>query len=108
MLGIRARPAAWLAFGLGLLSVGLAVGAALIPGRGGGGFGILLGLWALASATVGTVVALRRPAHRIGWLLVAIGLLLAVDSFAEQYARFGLLAGVDAIPAVEAMAWVSF
>jgi hypothetical protein len=80
----------------------------LIPGRGGGGFGILLGLWAVASATVGTVVALGRPAHRIGWLLVAIGLLLAVDSFAEQYARYGLLAGVDAIPAVEAMAWVSF
>ena len=108
MLGVRARPAAWLAFGLGLLSVGLAISAALIPGRGGDGLGSLLGLWALANATVGTIVAIRRPTHRIGWLLVAIGLLLAVDSFAEQYARYGLLAGLDSIPAVPAMAWVSF
>jgi hypothetical protein len=53
-------------------------------------------------------VAVRRPAHRIGWLLVAIGLLLAVDSFAEQYARYGLLVGADSIPGVPAMAWVSF
>jgi hypothetical protein len=108
MLGVRARPTAWLALGLWLLSVGLAVSAAVIPGRGGGGFGTLLALWALANATVGTIVAIRRPAHRIGWLLVAIGLLLAVDSFAEQYARYGLLAGVDSSPAVPAMAWVSF
>jgi hypothetical protein len=108
MLGVRARPATWLAFGLGLLSVGLAISAALIPGRGGDGLGSLLGLWALANATVGTIVAIRRPTHRIGWLLVAIGLLLAVDSFAEQYARYGLLAGLDSIPAVPAMAWVSF
>jgi hypothetical protein len=68
MLGVRARPAAWLAGGLWLLSVGLAVAAALIPGRGGGGFGSLLTLWALANATVGTIVAVRRqrgePGHR--------------------------------------------
>jgi hypothetical protein len=108
MLGVRARPAAWLAFGLWLLAVGLAVAGALIPGRGGGGLGSLLTPWALANATVGTIVAIRRPAHRIGWLLVAIGLLLAVDGFAEQYARYGLLAGVDSVPAVQAMAWVSF
>jgi hypothetical protein len=97
-----------MAGGLWLLSVGLAVAAALLPGRGGGGLGTLLGLWAATNATVGAIVAIRRPAHRIGWLLVAIGLLLAIDSFAEQYARYGLLAGLDAIPAVPAIAWVSF
>jgi hypothetical protein len=31
MLGVRARPAAWLAGGLGLLSVGLAVAAVDFP-----------------------------------------------------------------------------
>jgi hypothetical protein len=108
MLGVRARPAAWLACGLWLVSVGLAVASALLPGRGGGGLGTMLALWAVTNATVGAIVAIRRPAHRIGWLLVAIGLLLAVDSFAEQYARYGLLAGLDAIRAVPTMAWVSF
>jgi hypothetical protein len=109
MLGARARPAAWLVCGLWLLSVGLAVAAALIPGQGGGGFGILgAALWAVANATVGTIVAIRRPAHPMGWLLVAVGLLFAMDSFAEQYARHGLLTGVDSVPAVPVMAWVSF
>jgi hypothetical protein len=108
MLGVRAYPAAWLACGLWLLSVGLAVAGVLIPGQGGGGFGILLALWAVSNATVGAIVAIRKPAHRIGWLLVAIGLLLAVDSVAEQYARYGLLAGLGSVPAVQAMAWVGF
>ena len=38
----------------------VAVAAALIPGRGGGGFGSLLTLWALANATVGTA---SMPCH---------------------------------------------
>jgi hypothetical protein len=54
---------------------------------------------AVSAATVGAVVASRRPDHRVGWLLVALGLALAASGFAFSYTRYGLVAWPGAVPA---------
>jgi hypothetical protein len=54
---------------------------------------------ALSAATVGALVASRRPRHRVGWLLIAIGLSIAVAGFSFSYSRYGLVARPGALPA---------
>jgi hypothetical protein len=51
-------------------------------------------------ATVGAVLAGRRPRHPVGWLLLALGLAVTVDGVTDSYARYGLLANPGAVPAV--------
>jgi hypothetical protein len=51
-------------------------------------------------ATVGAVLAGRRPRHPVGWLLLALGLSMTVDVVTDGYARYGLLANQGAVPAV--------
>ncbi len=58
----------------------------------------------LSATTVGTVLASRRPAHPVGWLLLALGLLTTSSGVAEGYARYGLLARPGALPADGALA----
>ena len=54
----------------------------------------------VSGATAGAVLAGRRPAHPVGWLLLAFALLpQALGSAAEGYARYGLLARPGALPA---------
>jgi two-component system, NarL family, sensor kinase len=54
---------------------------------------------AMSAATVGAVVASRRPGHPVGWLLQALGLLLAVGAPATGYANYRLLAQPGTDPA---------
>jgi two-component system, NarL family, sensor kinase len=56
-------------------------------------------LAAMSAATVGAVVASRRPGHPVGWLLQALGLLLAVGGPATGYANYKLLAQPGTAPA---------
>jgi hypothetical protein len=76
------------------------------------GGGLTTVLAAVSAATAGLVVAARRPAHPVGWLLLGFGLLpLALTSAAEGYARYGFLARPGALPAttyVAALASVTF
>jgi hypothetical protein len=51
-------------------------------------------------ATVGAVLAGRRPRHPVGWLLLALGLTMTVDAVTDGYARYGLLARPGTVPAV--------
>ena len=46
-----------------------------------------------ASATIGALVAWRRPEHPIGWLLLAFGFLVVESGFVEEYLSLHLLAG---------------
>jgi hypothetical protein len=65
-------------------------------------------LSALLFSTVGAIVGSRRPQNPVGWLLCLYGLANAVGHFSSQYAIYALLTrSADAIPAGEAMAWVS-
>jgi hypothetical protein len=40
--------------------------------------------------TAGAVLASRRPHHRVGWLLLALGLSVVSSGVTDGYARYGL------------------
>jgi hypothetical protein len=59
---------------------------------------------AVSAATVGAVVAARRPRHPVGWLLLGLGLSLTVHSATFGYTRYGLVAQPGALPAASYLA----
>ena len=59
---------------------------------------------ALSAATVGAVIAGRRPRHPVGWLLLGLGLGLTLQAFGSSYSRYGLVARPGALPAAEYLA----
>jgi hypothetical protein len=61
--------------------------------------GIPLMVAMVTAATVGAVLADRRPGHPVGWLLLALGLSVAAAGVATGYANYGLLARPGALPA---------
>jgi hypothetical protein len=61
---------------------------------------LLYVLAVVGMATVGAVLAGRRPRHPVGWLLLALGLVGAIDAVTDSYARYGLLVSPGAVPAV--------
>ena len=58
------------------------------------------------TATVGAIVASRRPENPVGWLLCLNGLITSISHFSSQYAIYALLARPDLLPAGEAFAWI--
>ena len=110
---MSARSASWLAWSLWALSVALTALSILL---------LVLSLrypnvhvfdWWLGNAlvvvdaTVGAIVASRRPENPVGWLLCLSGVAVGMSSFASQYAIYALLARPGSLPAGEAMAWIS-
>ena len=61
----------------------------------------------LAVPAVGFVIASRRPGNRIGWLFLAAGLLLGLNSFSRQYGMRTLVAAPGSWPAGHVFAWLS-
>jgi hypothetical protein len=61
----------------------------------------------LAYATVGAIIAARRPENPIGWLFSATALLVAIGIAAEEYARYVLLAAPGSLPGGLSAAWLS-
>ena len=45
---------------------------------------------AVVAATVGALVASRRPRHPVGWLLVAMGLSVSLSATGSSYKWYGL------------------
>jgi hypothetical protein len=58
----------------------------------------------VSAATVGAVVAGRRPTHPVGWLLLAFAVLLDATGVAAAYGPYGLLARPGALPAAGVVA----
>jgi hypothetical protein len=52
----------------------------------------------VSAATVGAVLASRRPTHPVGWLLLTLGLSVPAYFVSDGYARYGLLAQPGALP----------
>jgi signal transduction histidine kinase len=96
MNGRRASALSW-AFTV-LMAAPAGVFLVLGPGRPlpndlfGGVAGAAFLVLALAYGTVGAVITLRLPGHRIGWLFSLIGLLSALNGLTYAYAEYGLYA----------------
>jgi hypothetical protein len=58
-------------------------------------------LGVMSAATVGAVLASRRPRHPVGWLLLTLGLSLAAAGAATGYANYGAVARPVALPAAD-------
>jgi hypothetical protein len=71
-----------------------------------GAYPVVLG--AVSAATVGAVVASRRPRHPVGWLLLATGLTMAADIGVNGYVRYGLVTRPGSLPGASYLAGVSF
>jgi hypothetical protein len=52
----------------------------------------------VSAATVGVVLAGRRPRHPVGWLLLAIGVSVIALGVGDAYAAYGLLARPGSLP----------
>lgn len=61
---------------------------------------------ALAYASVGALVAPRRPGNAIGWIFCGVGILAAAELLGAQYAIYGLLTEPGSLPRPELGAWV--
>jgi hypothetical protein len=54
---------------------------------------------ALTAATVGAVLASRRPRHPVGWLLLAVGLSEQFSNLAGDYVHYGVMVRPGGLPA---------
>jgi hypothetical protein len=88
-----AAMAAW-CVSTAMIVVGLVLNAVNLGGNAGLSapldHDIVFSLWAAAYATVGAVVAIRRPGHVVGWLLLAAGFTFALSSMCFEYANWAL------------------
>jgi hypothetical protein len=93
---------AWAVAGLAVLTLVPAVRLVLLVNTGGlpeaeptlagtiAAYAAVL-LATVSSAAVGAVLASRRPGHPVGWLLLGIGLAVALSVLVEGYTKYGLL-----------------
>jgi hypothetical protein len=52
----------------------------------------------VSAAAVGALLASRRPRHPVGWLLLGVGLGLAMNILVEAYVKYGLLVRPGSLP----------
>jgi hypothetical protein len=69
--------------------------------------GVPNGVAAVSAATVGAVLASRRPRHPVGWLLLGLGLTLSAGDLLYVYVRYGLVARPGSLPAAGHLAGLS-
>jgi hypothetical protein len=62
----------------------------------------------VSAATVGALVASRRPAHPVGWLLLGVGLGLVVTELIQVYVDYGLLARPGSLPGARYLAGFAY
>jgi hypothetical protein len=107
------RAAIWLPWSLWSLSLALTVLSLLLLTLNLSHPGTHIFDWWLGNAlvvidaTVGAIVASRRPENPVGWLLCLSGVAVSISSFTSQYAIYALLARPDSTPAGEAVAWIA-
>jgi hypothetical protein len=62
----------------------------------------------VSAAAVGALVASRRPAHPVGWLLLGVGLGLVVTELVQSYVDYGLLARPGSLPGARYLAGFAY
>jgi hypothetical protein len=108
------RTAAWLAWAMCALSLGLTALTFLLIALNLSLNAPIYFYWfestiiAVGYTVIGAIIASRLPAHPIGWICCAIGVLAAVQHFSGEYAIYALRAPhPEALPGGDAMLWVS-
>ncbi|HYY78962.1 MAG TPA: hypothetical protein VFD04_07245 [Actinomycetes bacterium] len=94
-----ATPLAWALAALTVLALVPAVGlmalardSGLTDAQGSVAPVVAVVLYTLTAMAVGALLAARRPAHPVGWLLLGGGLALVTGLLVEWYTKYGLLA----------------
>ena len=100
---LRPTTAAWLAWSLWVLALGLSLSTLLLLVTNRSWWNATA--W-FALSTTGAVVASRRSANPIGWLYCAMGFLGALTTFAQQYAIRGLVDHPGSLPGTVYVAWL--
>jgi len=108
---VGTRAAAWWAWSLCGLSIAIAcAGSALAlvrtPPTTDLDYGVPFFATFLVFAGVGVMIAVRRPDHPIGWLLLAQGLLWQSSGLAAAYATYALFGGSRSVVGGEEAGWV--
>ena len=115
--GKSRRTAAWLAWSVCAVCVGLIALTLLLdflpdnvfgltPGRESPSLAVLTGVLSLAYPTVGALIASRLPSNSIGWIFCGVGLLYAAQRITIAYADYVVLMD-SALPGEEYAAWFS-
>jgi hypothetical protein len=109
----RTRTAAWVAWIICALSLGLAtIELVLVALNSSHPEVHIPEPWlahtvsAVAFSSVGAVVGSRRSDNPIGWLFCAIGVFAAIVLLSSEYAAYALLARPDSLPGGLAMVWI--
>jgi len=97
----------WLAT-MTIAAVGLSLAArsGWSDAAGGYGFPGFTALFAVSYGSVGAVVLWRRPGNRVSRLLLAVGLLAAVQTLYTEYAVVGLITAPGSLPFAAFAAWL--
>jgi hypothetical protein len=112
--GMNPRASAWLAWSLCALALALTALALLLLDRNLAhpnayvyDYWLDNTLGVISYVPVGALIAARRPANPVGWLLCLWGVALSIGHFSAQYAIYALLAQPRSLPAGEASAWIA-
>ena len=101
---------------IALAAVGLSVTAAGlflmtlgwgVPLPDSWGFRGFTSMFALAAIAVGLVIALNRPRHPIGWLMLVAGTLSGIQFFGDEYSIYSVFAGRAPLPGAPWMGWLN-
>ena len=103
--------ASWLAWSLWVLAVLLVPGATLefaLGWVGAGDIPYAIGFIALqlGAATAGAVISSRLPGNAVGWIFLAIGILMGLLLAVDAYAELGIEARSGPFPGTRVAAWV--
>jgi len=102
---------AWSAWAVTVAFTGAAIAVATrnVDTLGGPGraamFAVLGTLWTVGYATMGAIVASRRPSNPIGWIFCLNGLVIALAGLAEEYATRGLVSAPGLLEWARVAAW---
>jgi hypothetical protein len=100
----------WTAIMIGVVNAAIGIGSVIFARLNGVGWLTIFadGGWIidLSMASVGLLIALRRPENPLGWIFSAIGFSAGLDSFALQYGTFALVTSPSSLPGGDLMSWV--
>ncbi|HYB88129.1 MAG TPA: histidine kinase [Streptosporangiaceae bacterium] len=114
---MRARTAGWVAGSVAAVSIALMIGGLVLAYVDRHAVSASMTNWDFSDVftsvvnisipVIGFILASRRPANRIGWLVLAIGLMLALSRFGSAYGVHGLVVAPGSLPAARAGTWLS-